>query len=78
MTDQLPLIMNQRNALGPAYAAAEELLDNARALAAAMDAYSRDDRYKDIVVVESLDYLDHNIINARENLQRIYRLTHPE
>lgn len=66
----------QRNALGPAYQLAEDLLDNARSLATALDAYSRDGRSAELNA-QALDYLRHNIINANNNLERIYLTLRP-
>lgn len=59
-----------RNHLGSAYEHAEHLYDNAGALTFALDAYSAPGRSNDLSQ-EAIDHLQHNILNARDRLDRL-------
>ena len=59
-----------RNHLGPAYEQAEHLYDNASALVFALDAYSGQGR-SGLLSQEAIDHLTHNLINARDRLDRL-------
>jgi hypothetical protein len=65
-----------RNTLGPAYACAEGLYDNAVALSQILDAYSKRHRAP-ALTADARDYISHNLLNAENNLARLrLALTH--
>lgn len=60
-----------RNALGPAYDAAEAAYDNVSTIINILDAWSRPGRASTLSP-EALAHLRHNLLNAQDNLECIY------